>query len=106
MKINLVQFIDFLKEKLQLKNAATVYQFVNLLNLPRLQNLTLSYIERWLTIVTNNESSLELEYNLISIILASSELLITSEIEVFKVANRWLNHNIEERSKHAEDLLL
>ena len=32
--------------------------------------------------------------------------MITSEIEVFKVATRWLNHNLEERSKYAEDLIL
>ena len=54
----------------------------------------------------DNKSFLELEYNLISKILANSKLLITSEIEVYKAANRWLNHNIEERSKYAEDLLL
>ena len=54
----------------------------------------------------DNKSFLELEYNLISKILANSKLLITSEIEVYKAANRWLNHNIEERSKYAKDLLL
>ena len=70
----------FLKKKLQLKNAASVYQFGNLFNLPRLQNLTLSYIERCFTIVSNNKSLLELEFSCISKILASSELLITSEI--------------------------
>ena len=42
----------------------------------------------------------------ISKILASSELSITSEIEVFKVAERWLNYNIKERSKYAKDILL
>ena len=95
-----------LKENLQVKNATSVYCFVNLFNLSSLQISTLNYIERFFTIVSDNESFLELEYNFISIILASSELLITSEIEVFKVANRWLNHNIEERSKYAEDLYL
>ena len=83
-----------------------MYQFVNLFNLSSLQNSTFSYIERCFTIVSDNESFLELGYYLFSKILASSELLITSEIEVFKVANRWLNHNIEERSKYAEDLYL
>ena len=32
--------------------------------------------------------------------------MITTEIEVFYAVDRWLNHNIEERSKHAKDLLL
>ena len=95
----------FLKEKLQLKNAASVYQFVNLFNLPSLQSLTLSYIERCFTIVSDDESLLELEFSCISKILATSELLITSEIEILNVVNRWLNYNIKERSKYAEDLL-
>ena len=94
-----------LKEKIQIKNAASVYQFVNLFNLFCLQNSTLSYLERCFSIISDNESFLELEYNFISKILASSGLLINSEIELFKIADRWLNHNIEERSKYAKNLL-
>ena len=92
--------------KLHIINAASIFLFVNLFNLSSLQNTTLCYIERCFTVLVENESFLELEFKLISKILASSTLLITSEIEVFKIANRWLNHNIEERSKYAEDLLL
>ena len=104
---NAVSIISkILKEKLHIKNAAFLYQFVNLFNVSSLQNSTFNYIERCFTIVSDNKSFLELGYNLFSKILASSELLITSEIEVFKVANRWLKHNIEERSKYAEDILL
>ena len=95
-----------LKQKLQLKNSAFLYQFVYLFNLSRLRNSTLSFIQRCFTIVSDNESFLELDYNSISKILASSELLITSEVEVFKVTKRWLNYNIEERSKNAKDLYL
>ena len=95
-----------LKQKLQFKKSAFVYQFVNLFNLSSLRNLTFSFIQRCFTIVSIDESFLELEYKFISKILASSELLITSEIEVFKVANRWLSYNIKERSKYAEDLVL
>ena len=69
-------------------------------------NLTNSYIERCFTIVSDDESFLDLEHKFISKILASSNLLITSEIEVLKVANSWLNHNSKERSQYAEDLLL
>ena len=31
--------------------------------------------------------------------------MITTEVEVFYTADRWLNHNIEERRKYVEDLL-
>ena len=77
-----------LKDKLKIINAVSVHQFSNLFNLSSLQNSTLSYIERCFTILSDNKSFLELEHNLIFEILASSELLITSEIEVFKVAKR------------------
>ena len=79
---------SILKENVQIKNASSVYQFVNLFNLSGLKNSTLSYIERCFTIVSDDESFLELEFSCISKILVSSELLTTSEIEVFKVANR------------------
>ena len=72
-----------LNEKIQIKNAASVYQFTNLFNFSSLKNSTFSYIQRCFTIVSDDESFLELEYNLVSKILANSELLITSEIEVF-----------------------
>ena len=95
-----------LKEKLKINNAASVYQLVNFFNLSSLKNSTISHIERVFTIVSDDKSFLELELDFISKILASSELLVNSEIEILKVANIWLNHNIEERSKYAEDILL
>ena len=49
---------------------------------------------------------LELDYIHLSRILASSGLLITSELEVVNAANVWLNHNTEEREGFAKDVLL
>ena len=69
-----------LKEKLQIKNTASVHQFVNMFNLFSLKNSIISYIERCFIIVSDNKRFLELDYNFISKILASSELLITSKI--------------------------
>ena len=97
---------SILKENVQIENASSVYQFVNLFNLSGLKNSTLSYIERCFTIVSDDKSFLDLEHKYIFKILASSNLLITSEIEVLKVANSWLNHNSKKRSQYAEDLLL
>ena len=39
-------------------------------------------------------------------ILRSSQLLITTELEVYNAANNWVSYNIKERSKFAKDLLL
>ena len=93
-------------EILQIKNAAIVHQFANLFSLLDLCKTTLRFIECCFTVVSNNESFNQLDYNLISKIFASSSLLITSEIEVFKVAEIWLNYNIKERRKYAKNILL
>ena len=93
-------------EILQIKNAAIVHQFANLFSLLDLCKTTLRFIERCFTIVSDNESFKQLDYDLIKKILASSNLLTTSEIEVFNVAETWLNYNIKERCKCAKDILL
>ena len=49
---------------------------------------------------------LQLDFNIISKTLGSSELNIHSEVEVFNAAINWLKHNIEERSKYAKKMLL
>ena len=56
--------------------------------------------------MVDTDNFLELDYTLVARILASSELLITSEVEVYNAADRWLKYNIEERRKFAKDLLL
>ena len=91
---------------LQIKNAACYYQFVSFFCLPSLEKLISNYIERCFTIASDTDSFIMLDYTSISKILASSSLLITSELEVFAVVKRWLNYNFEERSKYAKDLLL
>ena len=95
-----------IKDRIQIDKAASVYKFVNTFNLSSLHKKALRFIERCFTVVSDSESFKQLDYNLISKILASSSLLITSEIEVFNVAERWLNYNIKERCKYAKDILL
>ena len=56
--------------------------------------------------VLESNNFLELDYSLVGKILASSELNIDTENEVFKAADKWLSRNIEERSKFAKSLLL
>ena len=56
--------------------------------------------------IVDTKSFLELDFFIVSKILASSSLQIDSEVEVYNAANNWLNHNSEERSKFAKQLLL
>ena len=51
-------------EKLQIKNAAIVYQFANLFSLLDLCKTTQRFIERCFTVVSDNESFNQLDYNL------------------------------------------
>ena len=56
--------------------------------------------------VGDTQNFLELDYFLVAKILASSDLVITSEVEVYNAADRWLKYKIEERRKFAKHLLL
>ena len=80
--------------------------------LTRLFKLSSSYkamfnlIERSFTIIADTDSFMNLEFNILVKILRSSQLLITSELQVYNSASKWLSYKIEERSKFAKDLLL
>ena len=82
------------------------YQLTKLFNLSRLHEITFSYIARWFNVLVNTRNFLELDYSIVSKILASSNLNITSEIEVYNSAAKWLGHNIKDRSKYAVNIFL
>ena len=65
-----------------------------------------SYIERWFTIIVENNNFVEIDYGFIRKLLSSSELNVDTEIEVFNAAEKWLGHRYEERSKFAKNILL
>ena len=84
-----------------------LYYFIaNNFNMTKLGILSFSLIERCFTMLADSQSFLELDYSLVAKILLSSSLHITTEIEVFNVADLWLSQNIEKRKKFAKDLLL
>ena len=87
-------------------NVAMFYQFANLFKFPSLEEQTLSYIERNFTVVIKSRNFFELDVVLVEKILSSSRLQISSEIEVFNVANSWIRYNNETRSKYSKRLFL
>ena len=93
-------------KKIQIKNAVLFYQLAVQFNLSDLNVTVLRYIERCFSMIVETESFLELDFNTVSKILASSSLQIDSEVEVYNATSKWLNYNIEERSKFAKQLLL
>ena len=54
--------------------------------------------------LVESQNYLELQYTSVLRILTSSELNITSELEIYNAVNKWLSYNIEERSKFAKVL--
>ena len=94
------------EKKVQTHNAATYYQLSRFFHIPNLYKTTFIYIERCFSVVTETKSFLELDFNSISNLLASSNLLIDSEVQVYNAGNTWLKYNIEERCKFAKLLLL
>ena len=93
------------EEKKSIKNVLTIYKLTKVFNLPTLAQETLHCVESCFTILVETQNFLQLDYTLAAKILHSSDLHITSELEVFNSANLWLNYNFGERKKYAKDLL-
>ena len=70
-----------------------------------LDEFTKKYLSRWFCVFVETKCFLELGYALVSELLSSSNLFITSEIEVFDAANAWIRHDIKNRRKYAKSLL-
>ena len=91
---------------MNLSNVLTVYKMSKVFNLPTPARQSLSYIESCFTILADTQNFLELDYKLVANILASSELHIDSEVEIFNSAYEWIKHNFNERERFVKRLLL
>ena len=95
-----------LKDKLSVVNVSLYYKLSKLFNLSTLKDVFFRYMERCFLMVAETRNFLELDFPLVKNILYSSELHITSELEVCSVADEWISYNTEVRSKFAKHLLL
>ena len=96
----------YIEDKQTTRNVNIFYQVAKVYKLTNLAEVSFSFVERCFPIVVESKNFLELEFNIVAKILASSELSIHSELEVFNAANAWLCHNLDNRSKFAKDILL
>ena len=94
-----------MKDKLNVENALFLFKIADVFSLPILYETTLSYTYRSFTMVTKMQSFLELDFWNVANILKSSQLSVTSELEVLNAAEAWINYNSKERSKFSKDLL-
>ena len=96
----------YMKEKINVENMLIFYQLSKIFDLPSIGKTAFNYIERCFTIVADTDSFLQLDFNVVLNILSNSNLDISSEIQIFNAAEKWVNYNIKERIKFAKDLLL
>ena len=98
--------VENVKDKLNVHNAATLLLISSIFKLPRFQKVTFAYVERCFTMVSETNSFLELDLTFAKQIFSSSYLNVTSELEVFKAADSWINYREEKRINFAKDILL
>ena len=99
------KILKYMKNKINVQNVTTFYQFSNIFNILTSRMVIFNFIERCFTMVVETENFLELDYTLVVKILESSQLNITSELEVFDAADAWVRYKIKGRGMFANGLL-
>ena len=99
------QDLKSINKRINVQNVATYFQIAKYFNFTKLSKLALCYIERCFTVFAGAPTFLELMFSSIAKILASSELNLDSELQIYYAADAWLNHNITERRKYSKYLL-
>ena len=94
----------FLKT-LNIQSVLISYKISKMFNLQSVAKQSLNHIESCFTILAETKNFLELEYIFVAKIFESSELYITSELEVYNSVKAWLNYNVSERQKYTKKLL-
>ena len=96
----------YLKRKTNVRSVIMYYQLTSWIYLPNFVEFSKCYIWRCFLMVAETQQFLEVDYKYLSQIISSSELNITSELEVFKAAENWISYKRIDRSKYAKELLL
>ena len=94
-----------MKSIIDIKNCLLIYYFSIAFKLSNLIKVSMSLMERSFPMFADCDDFLELDFLSIRKILLSSGLNIDTELQVFNAADRWLCHDITERSKYAKELL-
>ena len=96
---------DQVKYKMKHLNLASYYQFSSIFHLPNLMKMTSNFIQSCVTTVAKTQNFLQLDFNYVTKILSSSQLCISSEMEVFHAAYSWLSCDNIDRSKFVKSLI-
>ena len=91
--------------QLNVKNVCLFYQISKSFNIKHLRKQALTYIERWFNLVCENENFLSLDYDLVVECLKSSQLNVSSEMQVLNAAKAWINYDVTLRNKFRSKVL-
>ena len=95
----------YLEGKINVGNVATFYKFAKVFILPSLVKISICYLELCFTMLVETQSFLELDFHSVQEIFSSSDLHLTTELEVFNAVQAWINYNTEERSEYERCLV-
>ena len=95
---------EYFKEKLTREECLVVVELLDLF-IP-LSREHLNYMDCCLPLISETNFFFQLNFETVKKILSRSTLLITSEEDVLRFANAWLNYDLIGRSKFARSLLL
>ena len=91
-------------EKVNLKNVVMCFQLSHNFKLKNLFKQSSSFVERCFTMMAKSPAFLELDFVLVENVLSSSNLDITSQLEVMNAAGAWKSYD-KKRIKFVKDFL-
>ena len=97
--------LSYAKKYINMRNVTLYCQLSHVFNLTELSHVTFRHIESCFATVARTRNFLQLDFDLVRKILKSSQLHVTSELEVFYAAERWVNFNNGGRKELALSLL-
>ena len=100
------ELCNYIESTINYKNASIYYKLTSVVHLPKFVKVVLRYIEYCFSLFVETKNLLEMDYKFVAKILSSSNIDITSEIEIFDVGNNWLRYNVSDRLKYAKSILL
>ena len=97
--------MKYIKKKVKKEKVVFYCQLAHTFEITELAITTVAYIHRCFTMVAETPEFVELNFDIISKILSSSQLEVTSEMEVFNAVDCWISHCFEQRSQFTMCLL-
>ena len=89
----------------KIDNACLIYEVCTIFTNKKAKMQPLNYIERWFCLLADKNCLSELSFKSFIKLCESIELHTTSEIEIIRAANTWINYHMKEMGKFAIDLI-